>query len=736
MSTTQGQGTESASAFLPPSIHRPASATARSAFTARTVGVFVPTIALLCVWTSYSEGVVSSTSFHSISPPINIIVTLFFLAAVAVPVHHGLRSRRRWALALLTLGLLAGLWLCGDAALAVWAMLLGHRVRPHPPLLGVLVLAVMLGGPVARWLRRAEPLSSAELIAVYMMLMVGTLTTSYGVAHFLIPTMVSAHYYSALYRGWRGLFFRYVPDWFGPQDEAAIQGFWKGDVYRIPWGEWVGPLAAWTVLVLAAVWVMLCLCALVQRQWIDRERLTFPPVQLPLALAQQPGGEPGSGTLNPLFRNPLLWAGFAIPAMLHAMAGLHTYYPSSPMFEFRHISVTENIQNYPWRAIGHLEVSFYPCLIGISYLLTLEVSLSVWFFYLLRKLEPVFGAAVGWTEYTTPNGFVFPFADHQATGAWAAIVAATLWVGRRELRAVLRRAITGGPAEGAIMAPRAALVGAVVGLAVMVQWLAAAGMTPWVALVFLAVFFLWCLSLTRIRAEAGMGGLTGPMTPQETLFLFGGTPVFGPQNLTLLQHVKWMAFDLRALPTAMPSMLEDLKMGDTMRLEGRSMVIAILFAIVFSTLLVYLVLIPLVYQFGAVTMNGQRFHQVPTEPFRELANILKNPRKPDDMGEAFVGLGFVTTLLLSALRLRFIWWPFHPIGYAIGFSRRTIDWMWFSIFLGWVAKLIVLRFGGMPMYRRALPFFLGLILGEFTMGGLYGFIGVLNPETTGYQTYP
>jgi hypothetical protein len=437
-----------------------------------------------------------------------------------------------------------------------------------------------------------------------------------------------------------------------------------------------------------------------------------------------------------LFRDGLWWAGFAVPVLLHTMQGLHEYYPASPAFQFRHINITETIQAYPWRAIGGLDVTFYPCIIGISYLLTLEVSLSVWFFYLLRKLEPVLGASVGWSEYTTPNGFVFPFADHQATGAWAAIVASTLWVGRRELGAVLRRGIAGGSAEGAVLAPRTALVGAIVGIGVMVEWLSVAGMAPWVALLFLSVFFLWCVALTRIRAEAGMGGLTGPMTPQETMFLFDGTSMFGPQNLTLLQHVKWMAFDLRALPTEMPSMLEDLKMGDTVQLEGRSMAIAMLFAIVVSTLMVYLVLIPLVYQHGGVTMNRQRFYDVPTQPFRELATILKNPRTPDRLGEGFVGLGFLTTLLLSWLRLRFVWWPLHPIGYAVGFSRRTIDWMWFGIFLGWAAKLILLRLGGMRLYRRALPFFLGLILGEFTMGGVFGFIGVLFPDTAGYQTYP
>jgi hypothetical protein len=42
----------------------------------------------------------------------------------------------------------------------------------------------------------------------------------------------------------------------------------------------------------------------------------------------------------------------------------------------------------------------------------------------------------------------------------------------------------------------------------------------------------------------------------------------------------------------------------------------------------------------------------------------------------------------------------------------------------------------MQIYRRALPFFLGFILGEFSMGGVFGIIGVLYPDAAAYQTYP
>jgi hypothetical protein len=159
-------------------------------------------------------------------------------------------------------------------------------------------------------------------------------------------------------------------------------------------------------------------------------------------------------------------------------------------------------------------------------------------------------------------------------------------------------------------------------------------------------------------------------------------------------------------------------------------------AVFLSAILAYLILIPIIYHYGGITMNRQRFYQVPTEPFRELSRLLATPRVPDPVGMAAGAFGGLFTLFLSVMRLQFLWWPFHPLGYAVGFSRRTIDWMWFSIFLGWLIKLLILRFGGMPTYRWAMPLMLGFILGEFTMGVLFGALGVAIPETAGYQLYP
>ena len=54
-----------------------------------------------------------------------------------------------------------------------------------------------------------------------------------------------------------------------------------------------------------------------------------------------------------------------------------------------------------------------------------------------------------------------------------------------------------------------------------------------------------------------------------------------------------------------------------------------------------------------------------------------------------------------------------------------MGWMWFPIFISWLIKRLLLRHGGIAAYRRAIPFFFGLILGEYFIGGIWNIYGVL-----------
>jgi hypothetical protein len=77
------------------------------------------------------------------------------------------------------------------------------------------------------------------------------------------------------------------------------------------------------------------------------------------------------------------------------------------------------------------------------------------------------------------------------------------------------------------------------------------------------------------------------------------------------------------------------------------------------------------------------------------------------------GLGAAATFVLIVLRQRFLRWPLHPIGFIYG---TGFGWLvWGSALVGWVCKMLTVKYGGASTYLRVRPFFFGLIFGEIVM---------------------
>ena len=75
------------------------------------------------------------------------------------------------------------------------------------------------------------------------------------------------------------------------------------------------------------------------------------------------------------------------------------------------------------------------------------------------------------------------------------------------------------------------------------------------------------------------------------------------------------------------------------------------------------------------------------------------------------------------IRWWIIWLGLALIGYAIS-GTWAVNFFWFSVFISYFIKLAILRFGGVRTFRRVVPFFLGLILGEFFVGSVWGLLGI------------
>ena len=122
------------------------------------------------------------------------------------------------------------------------------------------------------------------------------------------------------------------------------------------------------------------------------------------------------------------------------------------------------------------------------------------------------------------------------------------------------------------------------------------------------------------------------------------------------------------------------------------------------------------YRFGAIEVwLGSIFNRT--------QNWLSNPRSVDTAAIVAMIWGLSFSFLMTLVRLNFIWWPLYPVGYAIS-GTWAVNFFWFSVLISYLIKFSILRFSGLRAYRRAAPFFLGLILGEFMVGSLWGLMGV------------
>jgi hypothetical protein len=81
---------------------------------------------------------------------------------------------------------------------------------------------------------------------------------------------------------------------------------------------------------------------------------------------------------------------------------------------------------------------------------------------------------------------------------------------------------------------------------------------------------------------------------------------------------------------------------------------------------------------------------------------------------AWMGVGAGLTWGIVLARAHYSWFILHPIGLLM-WSPFVTHVFWVSIFLGWLCKGLIMRYGGADAYRRLTPAFLGLAFGDLLM---------------------
>ncbi|MSR82495.1 MAG: hypothetical protein EXS58_06160 [Candidatus Latescibacteria bacterium] len=591
-----------------------------------------------------------------------------------------------------------------------------------------LILIVNTGLGLAR---RSWMLSRAELALIYIMWIVATAIPEWGLTSFLLPDLTSALYYATPENNWRELLLPLFPDWIIPApDPGPIAHLYEGAPkdLPIPWDFWLRPLWYWLPFVLALYLAMICCMVLLRKQWVDHERLVFPLVQVPLAMIQDDPARPGA-LLKPFFKNPLMWLGFSVPALLQSINGLNPYFPAIPrLYWGTSIALFRNTIDIP------IVLSFQ--MLGFSYFINRDIAFGLCFFYLLntvqqglfnilglQEVDPVLGA------YSRYTGSIIV---HQGFGAIIVLVLFGLWTARAHLGAVWRKAWHQDPQvdDGdEILSYRAALVGLLGSLVFMGVWLWQSGLPAWITPIYLFLTFVLFIGITRIVAEGGVAFIFAPMVVSDFVAAGFGTRALGPQGIVAFAFTYIWASDI--LTFVMASCANSLKLVEEAVKQRRRLVLGAMFAAILVTLASSVwAMIALAYRYGGVNTDGFFFNYVNLLPFENAASRLQELEGPHwkNWGHTAMGAGIMTLLMMA--RQRFLWWPFHPLGFPISAVFGT---MFFSVLLAWLLKSAALKYGGPSLYLKTRPFFLGLILGQFVTAGLWLLISYFTGVQGGYN---
>lgn len=596
----------------------------------------------------------------------------------------------------------------------------------HLPIgpLFILILLVLLNALIKRLSPRLS-LSSGELAVIWCMMIVTASIPSKAFVEYLFPALVGAYYFSTPENEWKELFHQYLPDWLTPRNSHVARNFYEGAPFGgVPWEFWVRPLLAWMLFALSLYGVMFCLSIILRKQWVEHERLAFPLVQLPAEII---GKTPDGSLLPSFFRDRLMWIGFAAAGLLHIFNGLHFYFPGVPAIPTK-FSLDPFLTDKPFSAMRSLPLQIHPSVIGVTYLLAVQVSLSLWFFFLLYKLQCLLFTILNVPMPNSPGelGFTRSFASHQEIGAFITIIVVIIWRSRQHIRAVIQRTFsTAGILNSDTddsnepLPYRWALLGLIFMLVFQVMLSRFMGISLWVASsITLLSAVTWVIFTWQI-AGSGVLLLHPTFRPIMILRTVFGDRAIGPRSLTI-NMIQARSFRTDLTQLTMPHMMNSLKISDEPRLHRRPLFIAIVAAIFVALPISSYSLLRLSYREGGNTLG---LSWLGSTGFRVLSSQLVHPADPNYRDLGFIFFGAAGTLLVALMYQRFLWWPLHPIGCTTG-SSWGVQMFLFSIFLGWFFKYVILKYGGARASSKARSLFLGLILGEYSLGAMWIIVGL------------
>jgi hypothetical protein len=661
-------------------------------------------------------------------------------------------------------GLLGVLVICGLTPYNDFVMgntFLVGNFMPIGLLLVFMVILMLINAPL-HLLAPRHALTSGELAVALGMVLISSTLPSSGLMRYLPSTMVGMNYHASS-GGDRLTVLQELnlPEWMFPEREgedlkaktgsevirdfygrssavAAEQSYF-GSFQLVPWGAWLKFFGAWAVLIFGLYGAILCLMIIVRRQWADNERLAFPLATVYSSLIETP---PPGKALAPLFRSYGFWITFVAVFIIHSFNALNKYNPQVwPEITIKY-DLGSIFGEEPWKYMewGIKSSALYFSVIGFTYFLQTNIAFSLWFTFIFIQLLRMQMGMLG----TEMSGGM---EQDQTMGAVLVFAATIVWIGRHHWWMVMKQMVRpprGDEPGGRYLPYFLAGWGFVGCVALMVAWLMTAGMSLVGAIFIIGMVLTMLLVIARVVAETGLifVQINLPLI-RPMVYALNDMPDALTVRAPLRDYffVKLMermfTHDMREAvsPYAVNALrVADLQAYETERRWGKTLAFTacLVLALAFGYVVAGASMLYTEYSHasmldtaGTSPINGYGIDST-SQDVLDRTNDFRTGTGPKENHNRLLnfGIGGTVTAALGALRLRFASWPLHPVGYLLVFSY-PLRRIWFSLFIGWLAKALLVKYGGATLYKAARPYFIGMIIGEAAVAAFWLLVGLI-----------
>ena len=185
---------------------------------------------------------------------------------------------------------------------------------------------------------------------------------------------------------------------------------------------------------------------------------------------------------------------------------------------------------------------------------------------------------------------------------------------------------------------------------------------------------------------------------------------------------KVLFVDLRE--SLMPSLLHAGRI--THRMDPRKLILGGMFLTILAAVVVsFVAMLALCYKFGVRELQLDWATRTTVSMYENIQHLIESPMRSGYWVLVFSVAGAVVMMVLVSCYHRFFWWPIHQIGYLTAYSS-AMRILWFSFFIGWICNVLCMRYGGVILFKKLRFFFIGMIIGDFFMGGFWAIVGLFS----------